>query len=187
MIVRIHAGVAPHLVSIPPLPHGGGAMVHQIPPRGILSVEQQVISNIAVTCINQHRQQIRRTQKAGCQLAAIGLYLGDKFFARCITQPIGHQMHIQRQHVAGLRIAPIGLGLGIVDLPKWRGTVICPGDKSVGMNELVVEGGLDFAEQGIVLCLIFRLAQGVCHLLHQRDIVSPIGGGHQRLARWPFR
>ena len=146
VIIRIHAGVAAHLVAVPALPHGGGAMPYQVSPGGILGVEQQMVGDIAMSRIHQHCQQIRRTQKSGSQASMVGLDLGDQPVGRCSAQRIGHQLHIQRQHISGLGIPTRGLGFGIVDLSKGRRPIIGARDETVGMNILCGKGSLDLAE-----------------------------------------
>src|SRR3954447_3103000 len=53
MIVGIHAGIVPHLVAIPALPHGGGAVIDEVAPGWIFRVEQQAVSDIGVAGIGE--------------------------------------------------------------------------------------------------------------------------------------
>src|SRR5215471_8611357 len=51
VIVGVHAGVAFFLVAVPTFPHGGGAMLHQIPPRRVSGGKKQSVSDVAVTSL----------------------------------------------------------------------------------------------------------------------------------------
>ena len=55
VIVGVHAGIPAHLVAVPPLPHGGGAMIDQVSPRGVFRIQQQAVGNIAVSGIHEYR------------------------------------------------------------------------------------------------------------------------------------
>ena len=55
VIVGVHTRVPAHLVAVPSLPHGGGAMIDQVSPRGIFRIQQQAVGNIAVSGIHEYR------------------------------------------------------------------------------------------------------------------------------------
>ena len=71
---------------------------------GSLSCEQQLVGDVEVTGVGEHRQQVRRGQEAG---AEVGVGLADQ-----LDQPVGdrrpqlvgHQVERQRAHVVGLRV-----------------------------------------------------------------------------------
>src|SRR6266478_3802888 len=64
VVVRIHARVAPHLVSIPSLPHRSRTVADEVAPGRILGVEKQTICDVSVPGVCQRAQQIRRPEES---------------------------------------------------------------------------------------------------------------------------
>ena len=187
MVIRVHAWIAAHLVTVPAFPHRRGAVADQVTPRRIVGIQHQSVCKIAVSGLDQRSQQVRRTEKPCPKQTMIRFYFCCELFCCGRAQLFGDKVHVQRQHIACLGVAAFGLRVWIVDLTERRRAVVRTCDKAVRMHKLLNKCSANVVEQFCESLLLVLLAEGMGHLPHQRDVVCPIGRGHQRILRWPFR
>src|ERR1035437_11179448 len=162
-------------------------MLDLVAPGRVIGVEQQLVREFRVPRLGQLFQQVRRSQKARTEEAVVGLDLGNQFVRGRGAKILGQQVHVQRQNVAGLGVAALCFGVGIVDLAKGRGAVIRAGNKAVIVYKLPLQGRANLLELASVLRFVRGTTRGLCHLAHQRYVVSPVGGSDQDVVGFAFR
>ena len=109
-------------MPVPVLPHRGGAAHHHRQPRRGRVLEEQLVRDVEVPGVGEHRQQVRRREEAG---AEVGPGLSDQLDeARggAVAGFVVDQSERQCAHVVGLRVrrqAPFGVD--VFGSPRIRG------------------------------------------------------------------
>ena len=75
--------------AAPLLPHGGGAAVDHDEPRRLGVLEEQVVGDVEVAGVGEHRQQERRGEEAGAEVGAGGADELDEPVGRRGAQVVG--------------------------------------------------------------------------------------------------
>src|SRR6266403_2549249 len=151
VVVRIHARVATHLVSIPSLPHGSGTVFDEVAPRWILGVEKQAIRDLGVSGVCQSAQQVRRAQESRAKAPMVGLEAIHQSLCRNASKRIGQQVHVQGEYVPRLRfdwlVAEFRCCAGSEYRRWWNAA-----DETIGPNVGSVESSFDlFKELAVFL------------------------------------
>ena len=155
-------------------------------PRRDIGVEQQVVGEVGVAGLGELFEQVGRAEEAGAEQAVVGFDLVDQHLRSGGAEVLGQQVHVQREHVAGLGVAALAFGAGIVDLAEGGLVLSAPATKPSAWTNCFSKGGADFVEEAGVFFVVLGAAGGLGHLLHERDVVGPVGGGDEGVVGLAF-
>ena len=96
VVVGVHGGVRAHGVAVPSLPGGGGAVIDEVAPGGVLAIEEELVGDVGVARVGEDFEEVGRAEEAGAEAHAVGADLRDELLGGGGSEGVRHEMHVER-------------------------------------------------------------------------------------------